>query len=101
VLSEFAGAAKQLDTALLVNPHDIEGMARQIATALSMSLEERRERWHAMVAKLRSSSIQDWFADFLRALNDTRRVPARLATLRPAAAAPVLLEMAGRSAQRH
>ena len=100
VLSEFAGAAKQLDTALLVNPHDIEGMARQIAVALSMSLEERRERWHAMVAKLRSSSIQDWFADFLRALNDTRRVPARLAALRPAAA-PVLLEMAGRSAQRH
>jgi len=100
VLSEFAGAAKQLDTALLVNPHDIEGMARQIAVALSMSLEERRERWHAMVAKLRSSSIQDWFADFLRALNDTRRMPARLATSRPAAA-PVLLEMAGRSAQRH
>jgi trehalose-6-phosphate synthase len=63
-------------------------------------LEERRERWHAMVAKLRSSSIQDWFADFLRALNETRRMPARLAMSRPAAA-PVLLEMAGRSAQRH
>ena len=30
VLSEFAGAAKQLDTALLVNPHDIEGMARKL-----------------------------------------------------------------------
>jgi hypothetical protein len=48
-----------------------------------------------MVAKLRSSSIQDWFADFLRALNETRRMPARLATSRPATA-PVLLEMAGR-----
>ena len=32
VLSAFAGAAKQLDAALLVNPHDIEGMARQIAS---------------------------------------------------------------------
>jgi len=94
VLSAFAGAARELDAALLVNPHDIEGMARQIATALSMSLEERRERWHAMVAKLRSSSIQNWFADFLRALNETRRMPARLATSRPAA--PVLLEMAAR-----
>jgi len=100
VLSAFAGAAKQLDAALLVNPHDIEGMARQIATALAMNLEERRERWHAMVAKLRSSSIQNWFADFQRALQETRRVPARLATPRPAAS-PVLLELAGRSAQRH
>ena len=90
---------RSLDAALLVNPHDIEGMARQIAAALSMGLEERRERWHAMVAKLRSSSIQGWFADFLRALNDTRRVPARLATSRQGA--PVLLEIAGRSIQRH
>ena len=64
VLSEFAGAAKQLDAALLVNPHDIEAMARQIAAALAMSLDERRERWHAMVAKLRASSVQNWFADF-------------------------------------
>ncbi len=39
VLSSFAGAAKELDTALLVNPHDIDGMARQIATALD---HERR-----------------------------------------------------------
>ena len=34
VLSKFAGAANELDTALLVNPHDIDSMARTIATAL-------------------------------------------------------------------
>ncbi len=45
VLSKFAGAANELDTALLVNPHDIDGMARTIATALSMPLTERRLRW--------------------------------------------------------
>ena len=50
VLSSFAGAAKELDAALIVNPHDIDGMARQIANALTMSLEERRERWQSMVA---------------------------------------------------
>ena len=43
VLSKFAGAANELDTALLVNPHDIDGMARAIATALSMPLTERRD----------------------------------------------------------
>ena len=49
VLSKFAGAANELDTALLVNPHDIDGMARTIATALSMPLTERRMRWEAMM----------------------------------------------------
>jgi trehalose 6-phosphate synthase len=100
VLSSFAGAARELDAALLVNPHDIDGMARQIATALSMSLEERRERWHAMIAKLRACSVQSWFADFLRALADTRRAPARLATSRPAKV-PVVLDLKSRTAQRH
>ncbi len=71
VLSKFAGAANELDTALLVNPHDIEGMARTIATAISMPLTERRMRWEAMMAKLRGSTIQQWFADFVDALQET------------------------------
>ena len=54
VLSKFAGAANELDTALLVNPHDIDGMARTIATAMSMPLTERRMRWEAMMEKLRA-----------------------------------------------
>jgi len=72
VLSKFAGAANELDTALLVNPHDIDGMARTIAIALSMPLTERRMRWEAMITKLRSHTIQDWFADFVDALQDTQ-----------------------------
>jgi trehalose 6-phosphate synthase len=72
VLSKFAGAANELDTALLVNPHDIDGMARTIATAFSMPLAERRMRWEAMMARLRASTIQGWFADFLDALRATR-----------------------------
>jgi trehalose 6-phosphate synthase len=70
VLSKFAGAANELDTALLVNPHDIDGMARTIATALSMPLTERLMRWEAMMAKLRASTIQQWFADFVDALQE-------------------------------
>ena len=72
VLSKFAGAANELDTALVVNPHDIDGMARSIATALSMPLHERRLRWEAMMEKLRGSTIQQWFADFVDALQETR-----------------------------
>ena len=72
VLSKFAGAANELDTALLVNPHDIDGMARTIATALFMPLTERRLRWEAMMTKLRAGTIQQWFADFVDALQQTR-----------------------------
>jgi len=72
VLSKFAGAADELDTALLVNPHDIDSMARTIAVALSMPLIERRMRWEAMMAKLRNHTIQQWFADFVDALQETR-----------------------------
>ena len=72
VLSKFAGAANELDTALQVNPHDIDGMARTIATALFMPLTERRLRWEAMMTKLRAGTIQQWFADFVDALQQTR-----------------------------
>ncbi len=100
VLSSFAGAAKELDAALLVNPNDVDDMARQIAAALTMGLEERRERWHVMIDRLRAHSVQNWFADFVRALAETRRSPARLAISRPPKS-PVLLDFANRAVQRH
>jgi trehalose 6-phosphate synthase len=81
VLSSFAGAAKELDAALLVNPHDIDAMARQIATALKMSVEERRERWERMVTKLKRAPVRNWFTDFLQTLAAVRRAPPLPANL--------------------
>jgi trehalose 6-phosphate synthase len=72
VLSKFAGAANELNAALLVNPHDIDGMARTIAVALSMPLTERRMRYEAMMKKLQSQTIQQWFSDFTDALRESR-----------------------------
>src|SRR5437764_12509312 len=71
VLSKFPGAAHELDTALLVKPHDIDGVARTIAIALSMPLTDGRMRWEAMMDKLRSSTIHGWFAAFVDALQGT------------------------------
>jgi trehalose 6-phosphate synthase len=68
VLSKFAGAARQLDAALLVNPHDIEGLASAIDEAFSMPLDERRERWEAMMSALVAAPLQAWFSDFVTAL---------------------------------
>ncbi|WP_291855457.1 trehalose-6-phosphate synthase [Bradyrhizobium sp.] len=91
VLSKFAGAANELDAALLVNPHDIDGMARTIAVALSMPLTERRMRWEAMMDKLRSGTVQQWFADFTDALWDSRldREPAEAVIAESPALAPL------------
>jgi trehalose 6-phosphate synthase len=75
VLSKFAGAANELDTALLVNPHDIDGMAQTIAMALAMPLLERRMRWEAMMAKLQRHSIQHWLTSFVETLRETRPQP--------------------------
>jgi trehalose 6-phosphate synthase len=77
VLSQFAGAAKQLDAALLVNPHDIEAMAAAIIRAVSMPLEERRERWTAMMKVLEESSLTHWFDSYVAALKATGN-PARM-----------------------
>src|SRR5262249_21019045 len=71
VLSRFAGAAKQLGAALQVNPHDIEAMARAISTAVAMPLDERRERWTAMMKVLETSSLTRWFATYVAALKAT------------------------------
>jgi len=75
ILSRFAGAAKELNAALLVDPHDVDSMALQIANALAMPLEERRERWQQMVTKLQGRSLQNWFSAFLNALSEARRSP--------------------------
>jgi trehalose 6-phosphate synthase len=85
VLSKFAGAANELETALQVNPHDIDGMARTIATALSMPLTERRMRWEAMMVKLRAGTIQQWFADFVDALQESQidKAPAEPPIVEP------------------
>ena len=68
VLSSFAGAARELDQALLVNPYDLDGVAAAIARAVSMPLEERRERWEAMMACLRDHDITDWRRSYLQTL---------------------------------
>jgi trehalose 6-phosphate synthase len=68
VLSCFAGAAQELAEAVIVNPHDIEGMADGIRQGLTMSLGERKERWAAMKETVEHNDIARWREGFLAAL---------------------------------
>jgi trehalose 6-phosphate synthase len=65
VLSEFAGAAAELRSALLVNPNDPEAVAAAIHRGLTMPLQERRSRHKELLAGLRRSDISRWGKRFI------------------------------------
>ncbi|MGO1539942.1 MAG: bifunctional alpha,alpha-trehalose-phosphate synthase (UDP-forming)/trehalose-phosphatase [Leucobacter sp.] len=68
VLSEFAGAADELRRALLVNPHDINGMKASILTAMEMPQAEQRQRMRAMRRVIFRNDVASWSDAFLRAV---------------------------------
>jgi trehalose 6-phosphate synthase len=70
ILSPFAGAAYELDSAIIANPYDPDAVAEALQRAVQMPLEERRERWQAMIAVLRRNNVRAWRDNFLRALNE-------------------------------
>jgi trehalose 6-phosphate synthase len=67
-LSQFAGAAQELKSALIVNPYDIEATAAAITRGFAMPLAERKDRWRANMTALRANSVHDWASHFLQAL---------------------------------
>ena len=68
VLSRFAGAARELTAALIVNPFDSQEMAEAMQRGLHMPLGERRERWLDMMERLRRNDVDAWQRGFLAAL---------------------------------
>jgi trehalose 6-phosphate synthase len=68
ILSTLAGTARELSTALLVNPYDTRGMAHAIQQAFNMPLAERRDRHQAMLEVLRRNSISAWHTSFVQTL---------------------------------
>lgn len=68
ILSEFAGAAAQLQRdALLVNPYDVEGVAEAIYRAWTMDKQERRVRMRNLRRAIRERDIFWWVDSFLQA----------------------------------
>jgi len=68
ILSSLAGAARELDQALLVNPYDTRGVAQAIQVALSMTLAERRLRHEALLETVRRNDIHSWHEKFVDVL---------------------------------
>lgn len=72
VLSTFAGAAQELEGALIVNPYDADAVAAALMRAIDMPPSERRARMKAMREQIAKNSIYDWSAKLLRDLIEVR-----------------------------
>ncbi|MEV7768878.1 alpha,alpha-trehalose-phosphate synthase (UDP-forming) [Microbacterium sp. NPDC086615] len=68
VLSEFAGAADEMGSALLINPHDIDGLKDAIVRAIDMPAAEQGRRMRALRKRVREHDVEDWSREFLEAL---------------------------------
>jgi hypothetical protein len=60
ILSDFAGASRELSEALIVNPYDLQSMSEAIAQALRMSETEQRDRMRLMRDVVRSRNVYRW-----------------------------------------
>jgi trehalose 6-phosphate synthase/phosphatase len=78
VLSEFAGAANELTSAILVNPNDLNLMKTAMLQALNQSPEEQQTSMTAMQQTLRINDVEKWTRDFLGDLTVNRNMNKRL-----------------------
>ncbi len=69
ILSEFAGAAQELFSAVLVNPYDVDEVSRAIAAALEMQPEERRARLLPMRRRVLQYNAAHWADEFISTLD--------------------------------
>lgn len=81
VLSKFAGAARQLPEALLVNPYDRFEVAEAIRNALYMPRAERLERWKPMAERMRREDVDWWARNFMAELENFRTVERDVPTV--------------------
>ncbi len=78
VISEMAGAAKELGEAITVNPNSVLGLADALKEALTMPDSEQRARLCAMQERLRRYDIRRWAEDFIERLEDAAAIQKQM-----------------------
>ena len=69
ILSELAGASKELGEAILINPNDREEIAASIKEALEMPVEEQQSRLERMQQRLKNYDVVKWASEFIQELD--------------------------------
>jgi trehalose 6-phosphate synthase/phosphatase len=78
ILSEMAGAARELGEALIINPNHAREISQALLQALAMPLEERVQRSLAMRERLGKQNAYHWASTFQKALAETKALARRL-----------------------
>ena len=73
ILSRFAGAAAQLQDAVLINPYSAEEISDAIVLALKMDKAERIHRWRRLMDSVETEDVVWWRERFVAALLATNR----------------------------
>ncbi|OMP31216.1 bifunctional alpha,alpha-trehalose-phosphate synthase (UDP-forming)/trehalose-phosphatase [Mangrovimonas sp. DI 80] len=72
ILSEMAGASKEMNEALLINPNNFEDIANTLKQALEMPLEEQHKRTKILQKRLKRYTVEKWADEFMKSLNATK-----------------------------
>jgi trehalose 6-phosphate synthase/phosphatase len=73
ILSDMAGAAKEMGEALIINPFHREEFADAIAKALAMPQEEQVRRNQILQERLRRYDVNRWAGDFIQGMLESRK----------------------------
>lgn len=74
ILSELAGASKELHEALLVNPNDLDAIAESIREAIEMPEEEQIRRNKVMMMRLHRYTVGRWASEFIKSLEGVKEI---------------------------
>jgi len=74
ILSEMAGAANEMNEALLINPNNFEQMADTLKQALEMSLKEQNQRMKHLQKRLSRYNVEKWGEEFMKALIESQNM---------------------------
>ena len=96
MLSEFAGAASELDGAVVVNPYDVDSVAETLERSLAMTIDERRARMKSLRRRVAEYDVHTWATDFLSGLAASRPTSKVGVTSIPAAPLAAVLAAAAR-----
>ena len=72
MLSRYAGAAEQMQAAVIIDPHQPKSIIHGLKTALEMPLAQRKERYQALLQGLQQDNLHAWQQDFLDDLYDVK-----------------------------
>jgi trehalose 6-phosphate synthase len=68
VLSALAGAAQELNEALIINPYDVAGFTDALEAAIQMPAQERAGRMRALRRTVAGRNVFGWASDILEGL---------------------------------